>query len=90
MHEFSKSLVVILPPGQNPAALVQPLDRPASLVAAQLAPILHGWPDPVTLVRGDQLNAIGGEFCIERITVVGTISDKSFGESHCMRWIPVG
>jgi hypothetical protein len=33
-------------------------------------------------VRGNQFNAIGGELCIERITVVGTISNKSLGESH--------
>ena len=33
-------------------------------------------------MRRDQFNALGREFLIERITVVGAIPNKSSGSSH--------
>jgi hypothetical protein len=86
MHEAGKALVVIFPTGQYPSELVQPckqaFDRPSPLVSTQYTAILCGWPDAPPPMRRDHLDAIGGELCIERITVIGTIPDKSLGQSH--------
>lgn len=86
MNEAGKSLIVILPTGQYPSEFVQPCEQPFNLpapfVPPQLAPILSGRSDSIALVRRDQLNVIGCELVIERITVVGAIPDKSLGSSH--------
>lgn len=86
MNEAGKAMVVNFPAGQYPPEPVQPceqaLDFPASLVPSQLAAILRSWLDPITLVRRDQLNTVGCELFIERITVVGTIPEKSLRSSH--------
>jgi hypothetical protein len=86
MNEACESLVVILPTGQNPPELVQPceqtLDLPSPFVSTQRTTILSRRSDTSFPVRGDYLNPVGGELFIERITVVGTIPDKSLGQSH--------
>jgi hypothetical protein len=86
MNEAGKSMVVIFPAGQYPAELVQPCKQafnlPSPLVATQYTAILGGWPDATFPVRCDHLNAVDSEFFIERITVIGTIPNKSLGQSH--------
>jgi hypothetical protein len=79
-------MIVIFPTSQYSSEGVQPreqpLDLPTAFVSAQHPAILRGRPDPILPVRSDQLDAIGSEPCIERITVVGTIPDKSLGQSQ--------
>jgi hypothetical protein len=86
MNEAGKSMIVVFPTGYYPAEFVQPgkqaLDFPSSLVATQCPAILSGRPDSIALMWRDQLNAIGCEPFIERITVIGTIPDKSLRSSH--------
>ncbi|MDQ9172251.1 hypothetical protein Q8A64_18540, partial [Oxalobacteraceae bacterium R-40] len=86
MDEARKSLIVVLPTGHDASEFIQPGEHafnfPAALVASEFASILRSGPDAIALVRRDQLNVIGCEPVIERITVVGTIPDKSPGSSH--------
>ncbi|MDQ9172250.1 hypothetical protein Q8A64_18105, partial [Oxalobacteraceae bacterium R-40] len=86
MDEARKSLIVVLPTGHDASEFIQPGEHafnfPAALVASEFASILRSGPDAIALVRRDQLNVIGCEPAIERITVVGTIPDKSPGSSH--------
>jgi hypothetical protein len=71
----------ILQPG------IQSFDLPASLVSHQLAPILCFGLYPVFTMRGDHLDAFFPKDCIQRIAVVGTVSNQSlrFGcdKSRC-------
>jgi hypothetical protein len=86
MYETGKSMIVILPAGHNPSELVEPgeqaFDLPASMVATQYASVLGRRLLAVPLVRRDHLDTIVNESRIERITVIGTIPDKSLGQSN--------
>lgn len=86
MHKSSKSSIVIFPAGQYPPELVQPgehaLDLPSTFVPTQHSTILGRRFDAIALVRRNQRNAVGCQRCIKRITVVGTIPDKSLGQSQ--------
>src|ERR1700733_1627581 len=83
---------MIFPTADQSAKVVQPgeeaLDFPASAVATQFATVLSSFTGPIELVRRDQLDAMSlPEALIERIAVVGTVADHSFGfgsrESLC-------
>lgn len=86
MNEAGEALIVVLPTSEYPPVLVQPceqaLNLPSPLVSTQHAAVMAGRPDATCPVRRDQFNAIGSELCIERITVIGTIPDKSLWQSH--------
>lgn len=86
MIKVGKTMVVVFPADQYPSEFVQPckqtLDRPSPLVATQHATILGRWLDASFPMRRDYRNTIGGELCIARITAIGTIPDKSRGQSH--------
>jgi hypothetical protein len=86
MHEGGEARTTVIPAGHHALVLVQPgeqaLDLPPAAIAPQGAPILGRRTLPVAAVRGNQLEALGREPLIERITVVGTIPDKSSGSSH--------
>ncbi len=86
MNEAGKSLVVNFPASQDASELVelgeQPFNLPASFVSSEFASVLRRGSDAIALVWGNQLNAIGRELVIERITVIGTIPDKSPGSSQ--------
>jgi hypothetical protein len=85
MNETGKSPIIVFPASQYPPVLVQPckqaFDLPPSLIPSEFSAILCRRPDAIAPVRRDQLNVIDGEFCIERITVVGAIPDKSSRQS---------
>jgi hypothetical protein len=86
MDKAGKSTIIVFPTGQHSTEFVEPceqaLDLPAAFVPAQNAPILRDWLNPTALVRRNHLNAIVCKPFIERITVIGTIPDKSFRSSH--------
>lgn len=74
-----------IPAGQGSLVLhprEQALDLPSTAVTPECAPILRSGPHAVLPVRGDQLNSVGCQLLIERITVVGTIPHNSLGSSH--------
>ena len=86
MNEGGETLMAAIPAGDDALVFVQPgeqtLDLPAPPVPAQWTAVLSGGSGTVAAMRRDQFNALGSEFLIERITVVGTIPDKSSGSSH--------
>jgi|GEM_PF-1745458 len=86
MNEACITLMAVLPSRQNAAVLVepgeQPLDLPATLVSTQHPPVLGCLAFAIASMRCDQFDAIGSEPRIERITVVGTIPDKSLWQSN--------
>jgi hypothetical protein len=61
---------MVLQPG------IQALDLPTTLISPQLAPILGSGLYPVRSVRSDHLNALCPQQLIQRIAVVGPISDQ--------------
>lgn len=91
MNEAGKAAVVVLQTGQHSFVFVQrckqPFDFSLPLVPLQYAAILGGWTGATFSARADQLNPIGGEFFIDRITVIDTIPDSSLGQSHDDRFI---
>jgi hypothetical protein len=54
----------------------EPLDLPAVPVASQWTAVLCLLPT-ARVVRRDHLDAHGGQLCIERVAVVGTVADES-------------
>jgi len=56
---------------------IQPFDLPTSFVSPQLASVLRFRFYPVSSVWSNQFNAFIPKFSIQRITIVGTISDQS-------------
>lgn len=86
MDEGCETFMTAIPAGDDALVLIQPgkqsLDLPASPVTPQWAAVLSGSASTVAAMGRDQLNALGSELLIERITVVGTIPDKSSGSSH--------
>lgn len=75
-----------IPPSQGSLVLVHPgeqaLDFPSAPIAPERSSILCCRADAILPVRGDQLDALGCQLLIERITVVGTIPHNSSGSSH--------
>mgnify|MGYP003347371351 CR=1 FL=1 len=86
MDEGGETLMTAIPAGDDALELVQPseqaLDLPASPIASQRSAVLGCRASAVAAMGRDQFNAFGREFLIERITVVGTIPNKSSGSSH--------
>src|ERR1700730_6240224 len=75
---------VIFPAANKSAEIVEPgkeaLDFPAPTVATQFAAVLGALATAVVLVRRDQLDTMSlPEALIERIAVIGTVADHSFG-----------
>jgi hypothetical protein len=56
------------------------LDQPAPRVAAQASPVLRGWLAPVGSVWRDHLDAVSTQLFVERIAVIGAISNQ-------IRWL---
>jgi hypothetical protein len=74
---------VILPAAHESAEIVEPgkeaLDFPAAAVATQFAAVLSALPAAIVLVRRDQSDTMFlPEALIERIAVVGAVTDHSF------------
>ena len=71
---------MILPANENAALPLDPgkeaLDQPAPRVAAQPSPVLRGWLAPVGSVRRDHLDAVSAHLFVERIAVIGAISNQ--------------
>ncbi len=86
MNEGGETLMTTIPAGQGSLVFVHPgeqaLDLPSTPVTPEWAAILSRWPNTVLSVRRDQFDSLGCQLLIERITVVGTIPDKSSGSSH--------
>ena len=75
---------VIFPAAHQSAKVVEPgeeaLDFPATAVSAQFAAVLSALPAAIVLVRRDQPDTMSlPEALIERIAVIGTVADHSFG-----------
>ena len=73
---------MILPPDEDAAVPLNPgkeaLDEPASGVSAEAATILRLGFASVRTVRRDHLDAIPAQFLIQRIAIVGAISNQIF------------
>ena len=63
----------VLQPGE------QPFNPPAVSIAPQRSSILGGWLLAIGLMRSNQFNALFAQFLIQRITIIGSISNQSFG-----------
>jgi hypothetical protein len=76
-------LWVILPPDEDATLPLNPreeaLDHPPPCVSPQPASILCGRFAAIGSVRRDHLDAVSTQFHIQRIAVVGAISDQIFG-----------
>lgn len=66
-------------PGDESAIVLkprkEPFDFPAALISTKRAPILREI-DPIRPMRGDQLDAAGGERLVEAVAVIGRIADE--------------
>jgi hypothetical protein len=86
MHERGKAFTTAIPAGHHALVLVQPgeqaFDLPPPAIAPERPASLCRRARAVAPMRRNQLDALGRESLIERITVVGTIPDKSSGSSH--------
>ena len=82
LDEAEEVLRVILPSDEDPALPLNPgeeaLDEPASSVSAEAATILRRWFAAVRTVRRDHLDAILAQLLIQRIAIVGAISNQIF------------
>src|SRR6476620_2286271 len=83
LNEAEEVLWVILPSDEDATLPLNPceeaLDHPAPCVSPQPASILGGRPAAIGSVRRDHLDAVSAQFHIQRIAVVGAISDQIFG-----------
>jgi hypothetical protein len=75
---------VIFPAAHESAKVVEPseeaFDFPATAVSTQFAAVLRALPAAIVLVRRDQPDTMSlPEALIERIAVIGTVADHSFG-----------
>ena len=74
---------VILPSDEDATLLLNPceeaLDHPSPCVSPQPASILGGRPATIGSVRCDHLDAVSTQLLIQRIAVVGAISNQIFG-----------
>ncbi len=77
MNESCEMLMTAIPTDQGSFVLVHPckqtLDFPSTPVAPEWATILSCRTDTVLSVRRNQLDSLGCQLLIERITVVGTM-----------------
>jgi len=75
-----------IPADQDALVFIEPreqaLDLPTPLVTSENSLILGGRSAAICSMRCDHLNTLSCKALIERITVVGTIPDKSLGSSH--------
>lgn len=86
MHKGGVAVSAAIPTRSDALEPIQPgkepLDFPASLILLQYPTILGGRFLPTLAMRGNQLNALRFELFSVRITVIGTISNKSSYSSH--------
>ena len=86
MNETGKVMVVVIPACQDAAVFVEPcegaFDLPTAAVATKFSAVLSGGSLSAAPVRGNHFNSVLCQLLIERITVVGTIPDKSSGSSQ--------
>jgi hypothetical protein len=57
----------------------QPLDLPAMSIPAQRSSILSCFPDAIAAMRRDHFNVLRFKLSVQPVTVVGAITDQSFG-----------
>src|SRR5215467_12970711 len=83
LDKAEEVLWVILPPDEDATLPLNPceeaLHHPAPCVSPQPASIFGGRPAAIGAVRRDHLDAVSTQFQIQRIAVVGAISDQIFG-----------
>ena len=86
MDEGVEMIDETIPSGHHTLVFVQPreqaFDLPSSAISPECSGVLGYRLGAIAFVRCDQFNALGSKPEIERITVVGTIPDKSSGSSH--------
>ena len=80
--------LMMFPARDQSAEIVKPgeetLNFPAAAIAAQFATVLRGFSRAGAVVWGDQANAVFfSQALIERIAVVGPVTDHSFGLGLC-------
>ena len=79
-------MMIVIPTCQDAAILVEPcegaFDLPASAIASELSSIPGRISFSPTPVRRNHFNSALCQLLIERITVIGTIPDKSSGSSQ--------
>lgn len=79
-------MMVVIPAGQDAAVLIEPgegaFDLPTAAVASKLPSVLGRRPLAPAPMWRNHFNTGLCQPLIERITVVGTIPDKSSGSSH--------
>jgi len=72
--------MIIIPYDKTPEIMhpgKETFNMPPSAIASQDASILGGWFPPVDTMRGDKFNALGSQHLVQRVTIVGPISDQS-------------
>lgn len=71
---------------------IQSLDLPPTPVTPDRSAVLRHWPEAITLVWRDEADPALGKISVQRITVVGLISNqplgKLLGESTIERGVP--
>jgi hypothetical protein len=86
MNKPGKAMIVMVPTCQDTAKLVEPCESafnlPSSAVALKLSAVLRDGLPSVFSMRSNHFNTTRCQLLIERITVIGTIPDKSSGSSH--------
>ncbi len=86
MNKSGKTMMVIFPTSQDTSEFVEPckcaLDFPSSAIAAQFSPVLRRGSDAIAFMRRNHFNTLFCQLLIERITVIGTIPNKSLGSSQ--------
>lgn len=86
MNEGEEMIEEAIPADQDALVLIKPreqsFDLPSPLVAPENSLILGGRCAAIGSMGRNHLNAVSGKALIERITVVGTIPDKSLGSSQ--------
>jgi len=86
MNEGEEMIERAIPADQDALVFIEPreqsFDLPSPLVTSEGSLVLGGRSAAIGSMRCDHLNALSREALIERITVVGTIPDKSLGSSH--------
>ncbi len=75
---------MMLPTRDQSTEVVKPgkqtLDFPAAAIAPQFAAVLRGFSRTVAVVGRDQMNAVFfSQLPVERIAVIGSVADHSFG-----------
>ena len=91
MNKGGKVLVEPVPACHCPLERIEPskksFDFPTATITPQGATILRCFTLSIAPMWCDHLNPLGSKGVIERITVIGTIPNKSSGLSHCDNFI---